>query len=145
MNPVNCKINDLEVSIESGMTILEAAQTVRTSIPTMCYLKDNEQFTSCMICVVEEKKSGRLLPSCSARAEDGMIIETDSAAVRAARKTALELLMSDHIGDCEAPCHRSCPAHMNIPEMLKKIGNKHYRNAYIKNITKIFLRSKTRN
>ncbi|HPG37879.1 MAG TPA: 2Fe-2S iron-sulfur cluster-binding protein [bacterium] len=115
-------INGETVNVAKTSTILQAARQLGITIPTLCYLEGLEPFTSCMLCVVKEQKSGKLLPSCSARVQEGMIIETDSDEVQAARRDALELLLSEHIGDCEAPCQKGCPAHMNIPQMLRQIA-----------------------
>src|SRR4030095_2355254 len=88
----------------------KAARGIGIHIPTLCYDENMEHFTSCMICMVKEKKSGRLLPACSAPVADGMEIETLNDEIRAFRKSTLELLLSDHVGDCEAPCERLCNA-----------------------------------
>ncbi|MDD4872224.1 MAG: FAD-dependent oxidoreductase, partial [Kiritimatiellae bacterium] len=116
------KINGRNVVVERGTTLLDAARSIGIDIPTMCYLKGYALFTSCMICVVKEQTSGRFLPSCSAPAADGMIVETDSEEVHHQRKNALDLLLSEHVGDCEAPCRITCPAHMNIPLMIRQIA-----------------------
>jgi len=71
--------------------------------------------------VVKDKKSGKTLPACSARAADGMVIETQSDEIRAFRKSTLELLLSDHLGDCEAPCQRLCGAHNEVPQIIRDI------------------------
>lgn len=97
--------------------LLSAAEQLGISIPTLCYLKGYPHFTSCMVCMVQDMKSGKMLASCSVPIAEGMIIETDNEEVRQIRREALELLMSDHVGDCIAPCQRTCPAHMNIPQM----------------------------
>lgn len=115
-------INGAAVDIHDGMTILDAARALGIVIPTMCFREDCEPFTSCMLCVVQDMRTGAMLPSCSARAADGMIIETDNAAVHDARRAALELLLSEHVGDCTAPCIRACPAHLNIPLMLRQLA-----------------------
>ena len=60
----------------------------------------------------------RLVPACATRVEDGMVVESDTDEVHSARKTALELLLGDHTGDCIAPCQSACPAHLDIPAML---------------------------
>jgi len=88
----------------------------------MCHLENAEHFTSCMVCVVKDRHSGKILPSCSLQAEEGMDIISMDEEVREARKTALELLLSEHVGDCEAPCQISCPAHMDIPLMNRLLG-----------------------
>ena len=102
-----------------GTTLLEAAAQLGIQIPTLCYTEGKRPNTSCMICVVEEARQKRLLPACAAKAEAGMAIETDSEAVLHARRAVLELLLSEHLGDCEAPCERACPAGLNIPLMLR--------------------------
>ncbi len=65
------------------------------------------------MCLV--KINGKLVPSCGTRAEPGMVVESETEEVHAARQTALELLFSDHVGDCLSPCHRLCPLGLNIP------------------------------
>ena len=110
------------VTVPEGATLLDAAAAAGIEIPTMCFRPGKPHFTSCMVCVVKDRTSGRMLPACSARAAEGMLIDCNSDAVKAARRAALELLLSDHIGDCEGPCHRVCPAHMNIPLMIRQIG-----------------------
>jgi NADPH-dependent glutamate synthase beta subunit-like oxidoreductase/ferredoxin len=64
-------------------------------------------------------------------AVDGMVIESETEEVRQVRKTALELLLSDHVGDCLAPCHFACPAHMDVPVMLRQITAEQLREAIV--------------
>ena len=116
-------IDNREVEIADGSTVLQAAEKLDIAIPTMCFQDDCKPFTSCMICVVKDIDANKFIPACSALARDGMNIATDSDDVNASRQTALELLLSDHIGDCDAPCHRVCPADINIPAMLRSIMN----------------------
>jgi NADPH-dependent glutamate synthase beta subunit-like oxidoreductase len=82
-----------------------------------------------MLCVVKERKSDRLLPACSTRAESDMEIITDDDEIRQSRKATLELLLSEHVGDCEGPCRTVCPAGMNIPEMIQHIRSGQYLEA----------------
>jgi ferredoxin len=111
------KINSVWVEVEAGATIFQAAKSVGIDIPVMCFNNDLEHFTSCMVCLVKDSKTGKLMPSCSVKAEAGMEIITDDSEVLESRKMALELLLSEHIGDCEAPCRVACPAYMDIPLM----------------------------
>ena len=129
MNTIQLVINNRKVKVPEGCTIMEAAQKLEINIPSMCYLKGGERFTSCMVCVVEELDSGQLLPSCSATVREGMRIETDTDKVKDARKAALDFLLSEHVGDCEAPCQRACPAHMNIPLMIRQIESRQFAKA----------------
>jgi len=122
MKTVKMTIDGQEVSVPAGSSILDAAKKLGIDIPTLCHLDGFDRFTSCMICVVHEAREDRLLPACSAEVSPGMLIETENSRVREARKDALDFLLSEHIGDCDAPCRRACPAHMNIPLMIRQIG-----------------------
>lgn len=115
-------IDGREVEVDAGATILDAAEKLGIVIPTMCYLRGHEPTTSCMVCVVKVAGSGALVPACGTPVRDGMQIENDCAEVREARRAALELLLSDHVGDCMGPCMMACPAHMDIPLMIRQIA-----------------------
>ena len=119
---VKLKINDKQVEVEQGTTILDAAAKVGVRIPTMCFLKGYAPSTSCMVCVVEIKGKASLVPACGAIALDGMEIITDSEQVVVTRRRAIELLLSDHVGDCIGPCQMGCPANMDIPLMIDQIA-----------------------
>jgi len=114
---IRLRINNKEVSVPEGTTILAAASQAGFEIPSMCFNEESGAFAACMVCTVKETISGEFLPSCEVKVEEGMNIITDDQEVREARRMALELLLSDHVGDCQAPCQVSCPAHMNIPLM----------------------------
>ena len=62
------------------------------------------------------------MPACGAPVAEGMVVHTDTDEVRNARRTALELLLGEHVGDCMGPCHVLCPATMDIPRMLRQIA-----------------------
>ena len=115
------KINGIAVTVDAGATVLDAAALASVEIPTLCHMKDCEPATSCMLCVVKQVEADGLLPACSAVAVDGMEIDTECEEVQAARRDTLNLLLSEHVGDCEAPCTRICPAHLDIPLMLREI------------------------
>jgi NADPH-dependent glutamate synthase beta subunit-like oxidoreductase/ferredoxin len=115
-------IDGREVSVAEDKMLIELIREQGIEVPSMCYMKDLETFTSCMVCVVKDRRSGKMLPSCSLKPEEGMDLITDDNEVREARRTALELLLSEHVGDCEAPCQLSCPAHMDIPLMNRLLA-----------------------
>ena len=115
-------IDGQQVEAPSGDTLLQAAQRAGIAIPTLCHAPGVRPLTSCMMCVVEETSSGRMLPACCAKVEGGMVVETFNDAIRAARREVLQLLLSEHAGDCEAPCRRVCPASMDIPAMLRHVA-----------------------
>ncbi|MCX7818618.1 MAG: 2Fe-2S iron-sulfur cluster-binding protein [Kiritimatiellae bacterium] len=107
------------VELPDGATLLEATRALGIRVPTLCHRDGLPHYTSCMVCAVRELSGGRLLPACSYPATDGMEVDASSDEVRAARRRVLELLLSEHVGDCEAPCRRACPAHLRIPELLR--------------------------
>jgi NADPH-dependent glutamate synthase beta subunit-like oxidoreductase/ferredoxin len=123
-------IDNRDVEVPEGATILEAARRAGIAIPTLCHLEGLPPSTSCMVCVVKVRHPDRLVPSCGAPAEDGMVVESETDEVREARRDALELLLSDHLGDCEAPCRAICPASLDIPRMLRHIAAGRGREAY---------------
>ncbi|MFB6317505.1 FAD-dependent oxidoreductase [Saccharicrinis sp. FJH54] len=116
------KLNHTEVNFEAGNTIYEVAKANGIDIPVMCFNDDLEHFTSCMICLVKDAGTGKLMPSCTMKAEQGMDIITNDEEVLESRKMALELLLSEHVGDCEAPCRVACPAYMDIPVMNRLLA-----------------------
>ncbi|AGY77772.1 NADH-dependent [FeFe] hydrogenase, group A6 [Clostridium autoethanogenum] len=102
---VNLTINDIKVSVPEGTTILNAAKKVNINIPTLCYLdlhdiKMVNRTSSCRVCLVEIEGRRNLAPSCSTEAFEGMIVRTNSARAIKARRTMVELLLSDHPTDC---------------------------------------------
>ena len=116
------KINNTSYIADPEETILMVAQRNGIHIPTMCWVKDLNPSTSCMVCMVQDMRNGKILTSCSALVEEGMDINTENEEVMDMRKSALELLLSEHYGDCEAPCQRTCPAGMEIPLMNRLIA-----------------------
>lgn len=104
MNMVKLTIDGISVEVPKGTTVLKAARQVGISIPTLCYLKDVNHPASCRVCVVEV--GPKLIASCALEATDGMVIKTNTPKVRAARKTVVELLLSNHKRECTS-CVRS--------------------------------------
>jgi len=122
-------IDNRQVEVDSGATILDAAGKLRIEIPTMCFLKGHKASTSCMVCLVKVNGLDRFVPSCGTIAQDGMRVVSDSQEIRQARRAALDLLLSDHLGDCIGPCQTTCPARMNIPLMIRQIAEGSLRDA----------------
>ena len=120
---VNLKINGIEVSVPVGTTILEAAKTVGINIPTLCYMKEINEIGACRICVVEVKGARSMVAACVYPVSEGMEVTTDSEKVISARKTTLELMLSDHRKDCLS-CER------NLKCELQKLSNEYGCDAY---------------
>lgn len=107
---INLKINNIDVQVEDGSTILEAAKLANIHIPTLCHLNMEglgyvNSEANCRVCLVEDKK-GKLIPSCNTIAKEGMEIHTDTLKVVRARRAIIELLLSNHPKDCLI-CHKN--------------------------------------
>lgn len=129
MDMINVKINGIEISAEKGQTILQIAEANGIEIPTLCYIEEVKAYGACGLCTVEVEGVPKLLRACSAVASDGMVISTDTPRVRQSRKIALELLMSDHTGDCKGPCSLNCPAGTDCQGYVKLIAQGKFKEA----------------
>ncbi len=124
-------IDNREVEVPRGATILDAAQKLGIDVPTLCFLKGCRPSTSCLVCTIKIRGRDQLVPSCATHAVDDMEIDSETEEVHQVRRAALELLLSDHVGDCMAPCWFACPAHMDIPRMLRQIARDELRDAIV--------------
>lgn len=106
MDMCNIKINGKSYDVPKGITILEACKTVGIEIPTLCFLKEINEIAACRICVVEVKGARSLVAACVYPIYDGMEVMTHSPVVLKARKTTLELILSNHNKSCLS-CERS--------------------------------------
>ena len=104
MDTIHITIDGIEAQVPKGTTVLETAGKLGIYIPTLCYDKGVNHSSSCRVCLVEV--GTRLIASCTLVAEDGMNIKTNTEKVRNARKTTVELLLSDHNQECPT-CGRS--------------------------------------
>lgn len=104
MEMINLIIDGIKVEVPKGTTVLEASKLVGAKIPTLCFLKEINEVSSCRMCVVEVGQ--KLLASCTLPAENGMVIKTNTVEVREARKMVVELLLSNHKRECTT-CIRS--------------------------------------
>ena len=103
---VNVTIDCVRVSVEENTSIMDAAAAVGVRIPRLCYLKDINEIAACRVCLVEVEGHERLLTSCNNTVTEGMVIHTNSPRVRQARRTNVQLILSQH--DCRcAVCVRS--------------------------------------
>ena len=122
-------INGRELSGHGDQTILEVATANGIHIPTLCFSGDLEVYASCGLCLVEVKGMPRLLRACATKIADGMVIQTENEKIRKARKLALELILSDHRGDCRAPCVMACPANCDAQGYAALVANGQYKEA----------------
>lgn len=105
MSNITLTIDNVQVVVPKGTTVLEAARQAHVRIPTLCFLKDLNEIGACRMCVVDA--GGRTLqPACVLEAGDGMVVRTNTPQVREARKVILELILSNHDKKCLS-CVRS--------------------------------------
>ena len=114
MSTIKMTVNGREIEAPSGKTILEVVHDQELDkIPTLCHSPELKPYGSCFLCVVEVEGRPNLVPSCATRVMDGMKVETKNSRIKDSRKTALELLLSNHYADCSSPCQEGCPAHVD--------------------------------
>ena len=124
------KINDQEYAANPGDTILDVVRRHDIdTIPTLCHDPKLPPYGSCYLCVVEVEGLEKLVPSCSSPVAPGMSIRTDSEKIRESRKTALELLLSNHYADCLGPCTQTCPAGVDVQGYIALMSTGRYREA----------------
>jgi NADPH-dependent glutamate synthase beta subunit-like oxidoreductase/ferredoxin len=126
---VTLTIDGRAVSVEAGTTILGAAGRLGIRIPTLCHVPGFEPAASCFVCAVQIEGRRNLAPACAMPVSEGMVVGTDTADVRSARRISLELLLSDHAGECVAPCAARCPAGLDIPGFVYGIATGDNRRA----------------
>ena len=118
MNTVNLTIDGVKVQVPAGTTVLEAARSANIQIPTLCYLKDVNQIGACRMCLVDTGARA-LAAACVMPVSDGMVVKTNTPAIREARKVTLELLLSNHDRSC-LTCVRS--RNCELQTLAKELG-----------------------
>ena len=118
MDMLNVTIDGVKVSVPAGTTVLEAARKANIHIPTLCYLKDINQIGACRMCVVDVGARA-LAAACVMPVSEGMVVKTNTPAVRAARKSVLELILSNHKRECLS-CVRS--QNCELQKLSKELG-----------------------
>ncbi|HEX2977280.1 MAG TPA: 2Fe-2S iron-sulfur cluster-binding protein [Bacteroidales bacterium] len=126
---IRFRIDNKEYEAAEGSTIHDVASEAGMNIPVLCHTKGVPHYSSCMVCMVRDKRNGRFIPSCSAPAQEGMDIDASGPEVIAIRRRAIELLLSEHRAECEAPCRIVCPAGYNIPVMNRHIAARDFDSA----------------
>lgn len=112
-------IDGLAATVPDGSTLLEAAASLGIAIPTLCHRRGGcGKGGSCLVCVVRNEATGALLPACVAKAADGQRITATSPELAEIRRTTLEMLLAEHLGECQGLCARVCPAGLDIPRIL---------------------------
>ena len=123
MKPVTLTIDGRSVSVDPGLSILEAARANGIHIPTLCFHEALPSRGSCWLCIVEIKGQNRFIPGCNTAVSEGMVVETSNAELNEMRRQSLERIIAVHCGDCLGPCELSCPAGCNIPGFVAAIAS----------------------
>lgn len=123
MKKFRLNIDGKEVYAVPGQTILEVARENDIFIPTLCFDERTEIYGSCGLCVCEVEGNPKLVKSCATEIAPNMVIKTNTERVTESRKTNLELLISNHVGDCRPPCSLACPAGTDCQGYVGLIAN----------------------
>ena len=94
------KVNDIDIEVEEGLTVLQACEQAGVEIPRFCYHEKLSIAGNCRMCLVEMDKSPKLIASCAMPATDGMVIKTNTEKVEKSRKGVMEFLLTNHPLDC---------------------------------------------
>jgi formate dehydrogenase major subunit len=123
---IEITINGNKYQAEEGMTILDIARKNGVDIPTLCYMEGVSDIGSCRLCVVTAEGFQNMLPACRTKAQDGMVIVTESDELTEYRKEMLKLILSNHNQDC-----MSCPANgvCELQRMCNRYGIDHAEHA----------------
>ena len=133
-NTVKLNIDGIDVSVEAGKTVLDAAKELNIHIPTLCYHEDLCVAGNCRVCVVEQEGVRNLVASCAMPAQEGMVIHTNTIKVRNARRHVVELLLSEHNADC-TKCYKNTKCELqdlasemviNEPMFIDLVPEKNY-------------------
>ncbi len=111
-------IDGKTIDVPPSTTVWDAAHLLGITIPTLCYNSNLGPHPSCMVCVVRDLSFDRLVPACARVVCDGDQYASDTPEVWRARRQALEFLLAEHVGECEAPCRRACPVGFDVERLL---------------------------
>ncbi|MEB3827449.1 bidirectional hydrogenase complex protein HoxU [Phormidium sp. CCY1219] len=127
MSVITLKIDGVDVAIEEGATILQAAKELGVRIPTLCHLEGVTDVGACRLCLVEIEGLNKLLPSCVTQAAEGMVVNTHSDRLQEYRKMVVEMLFAEGNHVCAV-----CVANGNceLQDLAIEVGMDHSRFPY---------------
>ncbi|WMJ78668.1 MULTISPECIES: FAD-dependent oxidoreductase [unclassified Sedimentibacter] len=126
---VKLNINGKEVTAEAGKTVLQAALENNIEIPHLCFDERLEVYAGCGLCLIEIEGQPKTARACATPVSNGLVVRSDTKKVIEARNTALNLLVSQHIGDCKAPCTLNCPANTDVQGYVGLVANRQPKEA----------------
>ena len=116
---IKLTIDGKEVEVKKGVTVLQAAREANIDIPTLCFLKEINEAGDCRMCIVEIEGRRGFVPSCITKAEEGMVVRTNTPEINEARKIVLDLILSTHNRDC-LTCVRN--GNCELQDLAKQFG-----------------------
>ncbi len=119
MDKVKITIDGIEMEVPKTYTVLDAARSAGIDIPTLCHLKEINEIGACRMCIVEVEGARGFVTSCVMPVSEGMVVRTNTKAIREARKVTLELLLSNHVKEC-LTCVRS--GNCELQTLAKKLN-----------------------
>jgi len=129
MEKIHFTLDGKPVEANAGDTILRAATENGVEIPTLCDDPRLRPYAGCRLCLVEVEKARGPLPACATAATEGMAVTTRNETLSGLRRMCLDLLLSDHYGDCVAPCHLACPAGVDAQGFIALVADGRYPEA----------------
>lgn len=129
MSKVSIVINGKEYLADTEKSLLDNILDSGVYVPHLCHNKELESYGGCGLCLVEIEGMRKPLRACSTTVSEGMSVKTHTSDIEKSRKTALSLIMSDHGGDCKAPCFMACPTHQDVQGYVGLIANGKEREA----------------
>jgi formate dehydrogenase major subunit len=120
---IEITLDGKKLQVAPDQTILQVAESQGIRIPTLCNDRRLEPYASCWVCLVKVERAKGFVPSCGTKVVPGMVITTSDPDIIAARRMALDLILSNHYGDCKAPCNQTCPSNIDIQGYLGLVAN----------------------
>ena len=119
MDKITVKVDNIEVQVPKGSTVLDAAKAAGIDVPTLCYMEHRKPLGACRVCLVEVEGGRGLQASCAFPATDGMVVHTNTKRVHDARKSVVELMLSAHRQECTI-CNRNL--NCELQTLAKRLG-----------------------
>ncbi len=129
MSKVNITVNGKNIVADTDLTLLDNILNNGIYLPHLCHNKDLESYGGCGLCLVMVDGIKKPLRACSTTVFEGMSVTTSTPELEKSRKATLSLIMSDHTGDCKAPCFMACPTHQDVQGYVGLIANGRDREA----------------
>ncbi len=128
---ITVRVNDRDLEVEGGTTILQALQREGVQVPSLCHdVRLKRSNGSCGLCVVEVgEEHPRDVNACLTPITEGMVIQTHTQRLEEYRTVRLEQLLCDHNADCVAPCVQTCPATIDIQTYLRHVADGNFEAA----------------